>query len=262
MGYNEDMDNVITINDEGLMEVSPTASRDAQTSFIDTYRQLQGENTAQIGEAAHALGSDLDAQYGGLHGPSDYIKSRYQTPQTESRIAGLKTAAQLSALNQLMQNEQNKWANRYNQAYRNYQKRANSSGNGSGSGSNGGIDAQAYDQYGSQDTLGVSSDLDRLLPEGANRITVVGANGAYSDGYPSAYVTADNTNGSMKDTVVGSYGVGSPAVNGAEDVGDLLRQMGPTLAQGAAGVAQFTANPIAAIGNWTGQAIRNLFGGN
>lgn len=132
MGYNEDMDNVITINDEGLMEVSPEASRNAQTSFIDTYRQLQGENTAQIGEAAHALGSDLDAQYGGLHGPSDYIKSRYQTPQTESRIAGLKTAAQLSALNQLMQNEQNKWANRYNQAYRNYQKRANSSGSGSG----------------------------------------------------------------------------------------------------------------------------------
>lgn len=105
------------------MEVSPTASRDATAAFIDTYRQLQGENTAQIGEAAHALGSDLTAQYGGLHGPSDYIRSRYQTPQTESRIAGLRTAAQLNALNQLMQNEQNKWKNRYNQAYRNYQKR-------------------------------------------------------------------------------------------------------------------------------------------
>lgn len=117
------MDN-ITINDEGLMEVSPTASRDATTAFIDQYRQLQGENTAQIGTAAHALGSDLTAQYGGLHGPSDYIKSRYQTPQTESRIANLRTTAQLAALNQLMQNEQNKWANRYNQAYRNYQKRS------------------------------------------------------------------------------------------------------------------------------------------
>lgn len=105
------------------MEVSPTASRDAQLAFIDQYRQLQGENTAQIGEAAHALGSDLTAQYGGLHGPSDYIRSRYQTPQTESRIAGLRTAAQLNALNQLMQNEQDKWKNRYNQAYRNYQKR-------------------------------------------------------------------------------------------------------------------------------------------
>lgn len=134
------MDN-ITINDEGLMEVSPTASRDAQLAFIDQYRQLQGENTAQIGTAAHALGSDLTAQYGGLHGPSEYIRSRYQTPQTESRIAGLRTAAQLSALNQLMANEQAKWADRYNQAYRNYQKRANSKGSGSGSGSGSGADA-------------------------------------------------------------------------------------------------------------------------
>lgn len=117
-------DNYLTINEQGLAEVSPTTSRDQQLGFIDTYRQLQGENTAQIGTAAHALGSDLTAQYGGLHGPSDYIKSRYQTPQTESRIAGLRTAAQLSALNQLMANEQAKWADRYNQAYRNYQKRS------------------------------------------------------------------------------------------------------------------------------------------
>lgn len=125
-------DNYLVINDQGLAEVSPTASRDLQQAFIDTYRETQAGNTAQIGEAAHALGSDLPAQYGGLHGPSDYIKSRYQTPQTESRIAGLKTAAQLSALNQLMSNEQAKWADKYNQAYRNYQKRANSKGSGSG----------------------------------------------------------------------------------------------------------------------------------
>ena len=118
------MDN-ITINDEGLMEISPTASRDEQMAFIDTYKQLQGENTAQIGTQAHALGSDLPAQLGGLHGPSEYMKSRYQTPQTESRVASLRTAAQLSALNQLMQNEKNKWSNRYNQAYRAAAKRAN-----------------------------------------------------------------------------------------------------------------------------------------
>lgn len=254
------MDN-ITINDEGLMEVSPTAGRDATMSFIDTYRQLQGENTAQIGTTAHALGSDLTAQYGGLHGPSEYIKSRYQTPQTESRIANLRTTAQLAALNQLMQNEQNKWANRYNQAYRNYQKRANSpsSGGGSGSGS-GDVVGQAYDEYGTSDTLGVSSAEDRLLPEGANRITVVGANGAYSNGYPAAYVTADNTDGSMGDTVVGQYGVGGGNSNGAEDFFDLYGQF--NLPENARRVAQFTANPVAAIGSWTGEALRNLFGGN
>lgn len=136
--------NNITINDEGLMEISPTASRDEQMAFIDTYRQLQGENTAQIGETAHALGSDLPAQLGGLHGPSEYMKSRYQTPQTESRVASLRTAAQLSALNQLMQNEQNKWSNRYNQAYRAASKRSSGGGGNTGGGDNdtvtGGVD--------------------------------------------------------------------------------------------------------------------------
>ena len=143
-----DKENYVTINDEGLAEVSPTASRDAQLAFIDNFRQLQGENTAQIGTQTHALGSDLTAPYGGLHGPSDYMRSRYQTPQTESRVAAMRTASQLSALNQLMQNDQNRWSNRYSQAYRNYQKRANSGGgggNGDGDGSNININTQTGD---------------------------------------------------------------------------------------------------------------------
>ena len=118
-----DNDNYITLNEQGLAEISPTASSEMQQAFIDTYRQTQGEKTAQIGEQAHALGSDLEAQYGGLHGPSEYIKSRYQTPQTESRIANLRTAAQLSALNQILQNEQARWKDKYSQAYRDAQKR-------------------------------------------------------------------------------------------------------------------------------------------
>ena len=116
-------DNYITLNEEGIAEINPTASSDLQQAFIDNYRQTQGENTAAIGAAAHELGSDLEAPYGGLHGPSEYMKSRYQTPQTESRVAALRTAAQLSALNQLMQNDQNRWSERYNQAYRKAQKR-------------------------------------------------------------------------------------------------------------------------------------------
>ena len=129
-----DNDNYVTITDEGIAEINPTASSEMQQAFIDKYRQIQGENTAQIGAQTHALGSDLPAQLGGLHGPSEYMKSRYQTPQTESRVAALRTASQLSALNQLMQNDQNRWNERYNQAYRNYQKRKNSGGDGGGGG--------------------------------------------------------------------------------------------------------------------------------
>ena len=119
-----DNDNYITINEQGLAEVNPTASSDMQNAFIDAYRNIQGENTAQIGTQAHALGSDLEAQYGGLHGPSEYTKSRYQIPQTESRIASLRTASQLSALNQLMQNDVASWKDKYSQAYRDAKKRA------------------------------------------------------------------------------------------------------------------------------------------
>lgn len=119
----------LRLNDEGLMEVDPTVSRDQQTDFIDAYRQLQTDNNVQAATSAHALGSDLAAPYGGLHGPSDYMKSRYQTPQTESRVAALRTAAQLSALNNAMTNEINKWTNRYNKAVSAANKKSNS-GNG------------------------------------------------------------------------------------------------------------------------------------
>ena len=256
-------DNYLTINEQGLAEINPTASSEIQNAFIDAYRNIQGENTAQIGTQAHALGSDLEAPYGGLHGPSEYMRSRYQTPQTESRLAGLRTASQLSALNQLMQNDINSWKDKYAQAYRNYRKRAKSSGSGGSSGSGSGsgdVVGQAYDEYGTSDTLGISSAEDRLLPEGANRITVVGANGAYSNGYPAAYVTADNTNVPGSSQVVGQYGAPTQNSNGASDLFDLVGQF--NLPEVSGKVAQFTANPIAAIGSWTGEALRNLFGGN
>lgn len=128
-------DNYLSINDQGLAEVSPTASRDQQMTFIDNFRQAQGQNNQQIADSIHALGSDLEAPYGGLHGPSDYIRSRYQTPQTESRMAGLRTTAQLAALNQLMQNDLAKWKDKYNQESRNYNKRRNTP-SGSGGGNN------------------------------------------------------------------------------------------------------------------------------
>lgn len=134
-------DNYLSVNEQGLAEISPTASRDAQLAFIDTFRQTQGENTQQIADTMHELGSDLEAPYGGLHGPSEYMKSRYQTPQTESRLAGLRTTAQLTALNQLMQNDLAKWKDKYNQEYKKYQKRqrakANSLLGGGGSGGTG-----------------------------------------------------------------------------------------------------------------------------
>lgn len=114
----------LRFNEEGIAEVNPMASYNAQQAFIDNYRNAQAEKTAQIGEQAHALGSDLEAQYGGLHGPSEYWKSRYQTPQTESRLASLRSANQAQALNALMQQDLARAQEEQQRAYKNYQRRA------------------------------------------------------------------------------------------------------------------------------------------
>lgn len=127
----------LRINEQGLVEVNPMAGYNAQQEFIDNYRNAQAEKTAQIGEQTHALGSDLEAQYGGLHGPSEYWKSRYQTPQTESRLANLRATNQAQALNQLMKEDLEREAEKYNQAYKNYKKRAAARYNsGGGTGGN------------------------------------------------------------------------------------------------------------------------------
>lgn len=181
MGYNKNMDNddYIRINEEGLAEVNPTASSDAQMAFIDAYRAAQGENTAQIGEQAHALGSDLEAQYGGLHGPSEYWKSRYQAPQTESRVAGLRSAAQLSALNNLMQNDLANWKNRYSNAYKAAQKRASSGGSEGSTPTTTDTTTGGVDEIVTDGSVGYSSSATNVPGLTVNNETYVDADGNY-----------------------------------------------------------------------------------
>lgn len=231
-----DNDNYISLNEQGLAEVSPTTSRDAQLAFIDTLRQTQAENTAQIGEQAHALGSDLTAQYGGLHGPSEYWKSRYQTPQTESRVAGLRTAAQLTALNQLMQNDLARTKERYNQAYRNYNKRQQASSGGSGgtssstSGDGETPDVNVIGGLTPQDTLGNAN-----AGNATYGTTVMPTGGHDSQGRPFYKEYANDANGNPTNTVVREYT--SEGISGtystSQSVGDLGR-VGSTISALAA----------------------------
>jgi len=213
-----DNDNYITINEQGLAEINPTASSDMQNAFIDAYRNIQGENTAQIGTQAHALGSDLEAQYGGLHGPSEYMKSRYQTPQTESRIAGLRTASQLSALNQLMQNDVNSWKDKYTQAYRDAQKRARAralasttpyTGNTGGSGDELNINTTT----GAPDSIDVNTNPNtgegNIIQTGNNTYQNVSTGESYSPA-PTSFMGAYNQGMSL-----GVWPDGSPFVEGS-----------------------------------------------
>ncbi len=104
--------------------VNPQVSLDEQTAFINNLRQTQQANNQQIKADTYNLGTAVPSNLGGLVGGEGYWTSRYQTPQTNSMVNDLRAAAQAAALNQILQNEQAKWKNRYNKAY-NANKRRN-----------------------------------------------------------------------------------------------------------------------------------------
>lgn len=110
--------------------VNPQVSLNEQNAFIDNLRNTQGQNTAQIRQDTYNLGTAVPSNLGGLAGGSNYFKSRYQTPQTNSMVADLRAAAQSQALSTLLSNEIGKAQKRYNDAYRAAKKRANSAGGG------------------------------------------------------------------------------------------------------------------------------------
>lgn len=108
---------------ENRSYVNPQAAVDESGTFIDNLRQTQQANTQQIAQDTANLGTEVPSNLGGLIGGEGYWTSRYQTPQTNATVANLRAAAQAKALNDVLANEQAIWKNRYQQAYRNYQKR-------------------------------------------------------------------------------------------------------------------------------------------
>ena len=105
--------------------VNPQVSLNEQNAFIDNLRNTQGQDTAQIRQDTYNLGTAVPSNLGGLTGGSNYFKSRYQTPQTNSMVSDLRAAAQAQALSTLLNNEIGKAKKRYNDAYRAAKKRAN-----------------------------------------------------------------------------------------------------------------------------------------
>lgn len=122
------------LNDNEFTEVesryylNPQVGLDRQNAFIQNLRDTQAQQNQQIATDTYNLGSALPSAQGGLgtNTPANlgYFTSRYQTPQTTSAVANLRATAQAAALNQALENEQEIWKKRYQDAYRAYQKRA------------------------------------------------------------------------------------------------------------------------------------------
>lgn len=110
-----------TFEQEDRIYLDPTTSRDEQLGFLNTYKDIQAKNNAQIARENYNLGTPISSNLGGLGGGTGtQWKAQYQRPQTDLAIANLTTAAQQTALNQALTNYQNMLQNRYNQAKRKY----------------------------------------------------------------------------------------------------------------------------------------------
>lgn len=114
--------------------VNPQLGLTETESFIDTLRDVQAKNTAQINQNTYNLGSPVASNVGGLGGSEHMWQAQYQTPQTDAQIANLRATAQANALNQVTQNLSDIYTNRYKQALRNYYARGKGSGSGDGTG--------------------------------------------------------------------------------------------------------------------------------
>lgn len=148
------MDNLLPKNEykevEGRYYADPNVALNESNQFIDNLRNVQNQQNQEIAQQTYNLGTDIESVKGGLGTNTtndlSYFTSRYQVPQTTSVVANLRTAAQAAALNQVLSDEQEMWKNRYQNAYRNYQKRANrGTGGTGGTGDNGDDEDDWYD---------------------------------------------------------------------------------------------------------------------
>ena len=124
---------------------NPQVGVDETNTFIDQLRATQGQQNQQILSDTQALGTDVPSNLGGLTGGESYFTSRYQTAPTVSAAQNLRTAAQAAALNDVLANEQAIWKKRYQDAYRNYQKRQNNGNNPTTDPTEGDVDEDATD---------------------------------------------------------------------------------------------------------------------
>jgi hypothetical protein len=113
--------------------IEPTVSRDEQLGFIDRLREIENKDLQKIATDTHNLGSDLPSNLGGLSGinpdagSAGIWRNRYERPQTNALVAGLRSSAQASALNDVLNNAMKQYKHRYNEAYRAAQNAKNPS---------------------------------------------------------------------------------------------------------------------------------------
>lgn len=133
------------IDDRRYMK--PEVYVDESNAFIENLRNTQGQRNEQIAQDTYNLGTAVPSNLGGLGGSSAYFNARYQTPYTNAVVADLRATAQAQALNEAMNNTLAQAKEKYNKAYKSYQRRVAAAkaarGNTGGGNTGGGADDTA-----------------------------------------------------------------------------------------------------------------------
>lgn len=208
------MDEVFTFEEREY--VNPEVSLNEQMDFVDKYRALQNQSQAQINRDTQALGTQVPSSMGGLSGAENLWTTQYRTPQVNAAVENLKQAAQMSALNTALANQQGMWQNRYNQAERAYNRAkikrdyTPSTTNGNDGNVNFGDDGSSVDNASLTENIVVSS---------APGTTVLG------DGDRKTTLSNDPQGGTLEDS---SWGFTlNNAFNAAEKRGDTVLKVTP-----------------------------------
>lgn len=163
------MDNIIPTNEytevESRLYANPQIGLDETNTFIDNLRATQGQQNQEITQQTQNLGTNIPTNLGGLTGAEGYFTSRYSTPQTNATVANLRAAAQAKALNEVLANEQAIWKKKYQDTYRDYQKRQYDKANRVYSGGSGGNNNNQSGWGGEIDLTPTDEVLDTSTPD-------------------------------------------------------------------------------------------------
>lgn len=115
-------DEYYTVNDRQYL--NPNVPLKESNDFIQKLRDTQTADTNRINTETHNLGTNVPSNLGGLGGAESVWKNRYQDPQTNSMISGLKSTAQAQALNTTLNNLMSQKQKEYSDLYKKKVKEA------------------------------------------------------------------------------------------------------------------------------------------
>lgn len=194
------MDKTEIVDFEGQRYVDPHLSQDERLAFANQLREMMGAETERIASQTKTLGTDVPSVQGGLSGANGYFAQRYQTTPVETQVRTLEAAARAKALNDLMSNYETQVKNRYNQAYRSAQRRANSNSGGGGN-DDSFFEKQPFNEYTSEESITMPLEG---WPEELEKVTAYGSlEGSISGGGTYGYryyrgTTKDGVTGIIK----------------------------------------------------------------